>query len=491
MYFAKEKRMSLCRLSEEVVEKGSIIVDSMFITDFMPEADEIQLKVYLFGLYQCLNPVFADNTVAHFCNALSVDRKQLTDAFEYWKEQGLVNIVSYDPLEVRYNRVRHADAATKLYKPSKYTEFNAQLQDIFSDREVSQSEYLKYYEFLEQTRLPQEVLLMIAGYCVNYKGYGVRQQYVLTVARSWYDGGVRTVSDAESRIAQEEASTEALRLIAKALGKKSAIDIEDKQLYIKWTKSWGFDLEGILFAAKQCKNRGGMARLDTLLDELFTRNCMTVTDIKAYTEEKQNMYDLAKEITRTIGVRYENLDTVVSHYVCVWLSQGFDNDALLLIAEYCFANSIRSLNGMNAAVSKFYKQGCVTMDSINAYLASLVERERKIKAVLETAGVSRMVTQSDRDAYALWLDWGFDDAVISYCASLAQGKPQAMGFITKLLTRCKDAKAYGPEEVKSLLSSSQSSSEKSAPRGQLERRYTKEEMGSLFGDLQNYDDIEI
>lgn len=481
--------MGLCRMSDESIVKGSTLIDNAFITEYMADADEVRLKVYIFGLYQCVNPVFADNTAAHFCNALSITEEQLVDAFGYWQEQGLVTILSVDPLEVRYNRVKGEDRI-KYYKPSKYQDFNTQLQEIFQGREISENEYLRYYDFLEHTRLPQEVLLMIAGYCVNVKGYTVREKYVLAVAQSWYESGVRTVADAEDRISSHEACTEALRLISKALGKKSAVDLEDKQYYVKWTQSWGFDLEGILFAAKQCKKRGGMQRLDSLLDEYFSHNCLTGADMQAYSDEKQNMYDLAKEVTRIVGVRYENLDTVVSHYVCVWLSQGFDKDALVLVAEYCFENSIRSLNGMNAVVARFYKQGCVTVQSINEYVGELVNREKKIKAVLEAAASSRMVTQSDRDAYTLWLDWGFDDEAILYCASLAQGKPQTTGYITKLLSRCKEAKAFGLDKIKELLSSSQPAESKDKP-SKLERRYTKEEMGSLFGDLQNYDDIEI
>lgn len=233
-----------------------------------------------------------------------------------------------------------------------------------------------------------------------------------------------------------------------------------------------------------------MMRLDSLLDEFFSHNCLTVTDMKAYTEEKQDMYDLAKDVTRIIGVRYENLETVVSHYVCVWLSQGFDKKAITLIAEYCFENSIRSLNGMNAAINRFYKQGCVTVQSINEYLDQLVERERKIKAVIEATSSSRMVTQSDRDAYALWLDWGFDDEAILYCASLAQGKPQATGYITKLLSRCKDAKAFDLNSIKPLLNTT-ATKEQPPQKGNLERRYTKEELNSIFNDLHDFENIEI
>lgn len=482
--------MGLCRMSDEGVKKGCIVLDNKFVTDYMPDADEIQTKVYLYGLYQCSMPDTPDNSAANFCNVLSVTKKQLEDAFEYWKNQGLVTVVCEDPLEVRYNPVRGLEEKIRYYKPSKYEEFNAQLKEIFPGRDFTPQDYLKYYDFIESTHIPPEVMLMIARYCVNFKGFDVREKYVLTVAASWYESGVRTVQDAEDMISEQESSTEAMRMIAKALGKKSEIGIDDRQLYIKWTKSWGFDLGGILFAAKLCKKRGGTERLDKILDDFFTHNCLTVTDMQSYNDERQNMYDLAKEATRIIGVRYENLDTVVSHYICVWLSQGFDNKAIILVAEYCFENSIRSLSGMNMMISRFYKQGCVTVDSINEYIGQLVQREKKIKSILEATASSRMVTQSDRDAYTLWTDWGFDDEVILYCASLAQGKPQATGYITKLLTRCKEAKAFELSKVKEVLAVAPSRGEKQE-QGKLERRYTKEEMGSLFGDLQNYDDIEI
>lgn len=483
--------MGLCRMSREGVKNGCVTLDNKFVTDYMHDADDIQLKVYLYGLLRCSDPDSPDNTSAHFCNALSITPEQLSSAFEYWQSEGLVTLVSTSPLEVRYNAVKGLEDKLRYYKKGKYEEFNAQLQGLFPERMLTGTDYEKYYEFLETTHMPQEVMLMIAGYCVNYKGTNVRDRYVLAVAKAWYEEGIRTVQDAEDMISSHESSTEAMRLISKALGKKSEADLDDKQLYIKWTKSWGFDLSGILFAAKQCKKRGGMERLDKILDEYFTHNCLTVADMQAYSDEKQGMYDLAKEVTRIIGVRYENLETVVSHYICVWLSQGFDKDALILIAEYCFENSIRSLSGMNAMTAMFYKQGCVTADSINDYIGQLVEREKKIKKILETASSSRMVTQSDRDAYALWTDWGFDDEAILVCATFAQGKPQLTGYMTKLLTRCKEAKAFTAEEVRKLLSSSVPSAAKTAEPGKLERRYTKEEIGSLFGDLQNYDDIEI
>ena len=98
--------MGLCRMSREGIKNGCITLDNKFVTDYMPAADEIRLKVYLFGLLSCADPDSPDNTTYHFCNALSITPEQLKEAFEYWSSEGLVTIVSDSPLEVRYNLVK-------------------------------------------------------------------------------------------------------------------------------------------------------------------------------------------------------------------------------------------------------------------------------------------------------------------------------------------------------------------------------------------------
>ena len=480
--------MALCKLTREAADDGFTLVDNRFIREYLPDADDGAVKVYLTGLWLCrADAPLCDNTLTHVCDMLDMTEAQVTAAFEYWRDRGLVTIVNASPLEVRFNRVGQG---VKLYKPAKFADFNAQLQRVFADRLLLESEYLKYYEFLDSTRLPQEALLLIAAYCVRLKGDGVRTNYVLTVARSWYDLGIRTVEDAERHIELEDASTENLRKIAKALGKRSAIDLDDKQLYVKWTTSWGFDDEAILAAAKLCKKRGGMERLDSILDELFIAGRFDAESIRDYGARKQELYDLAKEVTRVIGVRYENLDTVISHYIGTWLSQGFDDAAIRLIAEYCFVNGIRTLNGMNAAVARFYKHGCLNVAAIDEYLSSLAERDKEIKAVIEATGSSRGVTASDRDAYELWTQWGFDGAAILAAAKACAGRPLAFGAISKPLTDCRDAKIFDAAEVAKRASVSASKTPK-RERGDSERKYTKEELSSFFGDLHDFDDIEV
>ena len=43
---------------------------------------------------------------------------------------------------------------------------------------------------------------MIARYCVNLKGENIKTKYILTVAKSWIEEGVRTLEDVEEKIKQ-------------------------------------------------------------------------------------------------------------------------------------------------------------------------------------------------------------------------------------------------------------------------------------------------
>ena len=147
--------MALCKLTRDAADDGCTLVDNRFIREYLPDADGDALKVYLYGLWLCrAGAPLCDNTLERMSDALGLTAAQVTAAFEYWRDQGLVTIVNTSPLEVSFNR---PGQSVKMYKPAKFADFNTQLQRIFDGRMLLESEFLKYYEFLDDTRLPQEV----------------------------------------------------------------------------------------------------------------------------------------------------------------------------------------------------------------------------------------------------------------------------------------------------------------------------------------------
>lgn len=117
------------------------------------------------------------------------------------------------------------------------------------------NEYLQYYDVMDSTKIQPDAMLMIIQYCINYKGTTVRYPYINAVARNWAREGVRTVEDVEAKLNEFNSLDEDMRSLMRALGRRGSTDIEEKQMLVKWTKNWGFDMPAILFAAKQCKTK--------------------------------------------------------------------------------------------------------------------------------------------------------------------------------------------------------------------------------------------
>lgn len=471
--------MNFCTMSKDN-ETGVVLLDKSFVVNYLPECDEKQLKVYLLGLTLCSLP--QENDITFICDALTMPQDEVEDVFGQLADMGLVNITSYSPFAVTYKNIRSTFA--KHYKKEKYADFNTQLESLFPSVAFTNiNQYTVYYDFIEESKIKPEVLITIARYCVNLKGEKIKPNYILAVARNWLDEGVRTLADVDEKIKQLELSNEALRMICKAVGKKSEIDIEDKNAYLKWTGSWGFDLDAILFAAKSLKSKGGFAKLNNLLDEFYRNNAMSAKEMEDYLANKQAIYQLAYDVNKTLGVYYENVEYIVEKYISGWLQKGFEKNAIMLVAEYCFNKSIRSLDGMNKCIVKFYGEGCVSVEAINEHLASMMQRDMQIKKIIELTGFSRNVNSNDRDMYKVWTQqWNFDDAMIEYGASVCQGKQ--LFALNNLLAKWKNANIYTVDEAKA--QSSYSASANVVPT----QSYSKEQLSEFFYSLDDLDGIE-
>ena len=62
---------------------------------------------------------------------------------------GLVQVLSTDPVEVRYLPISSNAGAVKKFKIDKYTDFNIQIQEIFASRMVMPNEFTEFYYLIE------------------------------------------------------------------------------------------------------------------------------------------------------------------------------------------------------------------------------------------------------------------------------------------------------------------------------------------------------
>lgn len=481
--------MCLCKYSSSYIINDKTVVDNMFINNFLPDAPDLCVKVYLMGLSKCANSVAPDNNISNFANVLNVSEQEVIQAFNYWQEQGVVQIINKSPLEVRFMPLNSSLGNIKKYKIGKYTDFNIQVQEILSKRMITPTEFSEYYNVIENYHIEPEAMIMIIKYCADLKGENVTYPYIITVAKNWAkeDKGVHTCEDVENKIMEIGVLNDRVNLVLSALGSKRKVQLEDVQMFNHWIGELDFDLNTIVAVAKRCqlkKVKADINYLNNLLNKYYEMRLISIMEIENYETQKDNMTLLARKVVKGLGLYYEDLTKVIDTYIIKWTQMGYNDEILERTADYCFKNSIRTLDAYDRVVQKLYKLGIVTIEAFNEYLRDLLAWDDKVRGILEKLGIKRYVNEFDREFYRTWTEnWGFNEDIVDFAISMSAGKSNAMQYMNKILSSWK---AKGITTVEQ----AQQNSSFIAENTQVKKsdKYTKEQLNSLFSNL---DEVEI
>ena len=463
--------MAFCYLDAEAEKDGYVLLDTLFIEHYLPYAGEVELKVYLYGLAVCHKS--AENvTIARFASDLNLSESDVKDAFAYWERQGLVRVAD-NPFAVKYLSVKTRFGLSRTFKKQKYADFNRQVEEIFEGRMVTPQEFMEYYTIIEDGKLGPDAMLLIIKYCLGYCSKDNPVRYIRKVANSFVDSGIRTVKDVEERLLQEDEASQDVRAVLGALGRTSAPEPTDRQLYVKWTAKLGFSKDVVLAAAKLAKKKGGMARLDEILEGFAKRGIYTATDITAEVKRREDMMDIAVRVNNKLGLYYQDLNNVVETYVSKWLGMGFNANSLLLIAEQCFLDDCRTLGGMDREVEEYFSLGYVSEESVRARIKDIKRLDDVMEKVIRMTGSARKVRESDRALYRSWLSWGFDEAAILEAATLAVNKPYATAYMNQILSNWKTS-GRTPAPNAEVTAASYASYDTAAEEEERERKLRKD-----------------
>ena len=481
--------LALCSFSSKLAMDGYTVIDNTFLNEFLPQATGEDVKIYLYGLNLCTNPNSDDNSLDTMCKVLSVSEDEILKSFAYWQEMGLVQVVSTNPLDVRFLPVKARSGSSKIRNKEKYTDFNDQIQAVISGRMITPTEFNEYYSLIESEHFEPEALVMIAKYCTTRKSNAIGYPYILAVARDYANEGLKTTEAVEQKFIEYEQNTDEIKRVLSALGLKREADIDERNLYLKWNNNFGFTNGTIVEVAKSLKKKGGFAKLDSLLSKYYEQKLFTISEISEFSERQDEMYEIAKTVSKNLGLYYQNLENVVDVYVSDWANKGYDTETLILISMYCFKQSIRSLDAMNTIVQKFYKLGLVSAESIEQYISSVIKLDEYIKLVLDKVGLVRSVSSYDRDFYKTWTNnWGFSHENIMQVSEVAKGKMNPISYLNKMLSSLNEQNIKSEADIEKYLKSVSTEKTKLDKPDFSTRNYSSEEMNALFDSL---DDIEI
>jgi len=437
--------MAFCTFSKDV-DNTYTLIENKFVTKYLPEADGFAVKVYLYGLYLCQNNSF-EFSISSMAEVLKTTEEKISDAFEFWQDYDLVEILSREPFTVQYLPVKAAVGKPKRVRYEQYTDFNKELQRKMQrvGKFVSSGDYVKYMHFLEENNMQPQAFLLIAEYCINKQGEAISPSYIFNKAKKLMRSGITTYEQVEKELSSYNAHENDLSAVFTALSIfQRSPDESDYALYKKWAEM-GFAKDGVLATAKRLK-RGSMNALDLTLDELAEKGKMEASEIDAYLADREMLANLTFRIGRKLGVKIPNPAPYIDEYTEKWYTCGFEESSLLDVALFCMKTSRGDFASMNTLLEKLFADGVVTKEGVKEFLKEKNDELKLFTKIQEICGTMKK-TAVNLSLIKTWRDWKFSDEMILEAAKRSATSANPIPYMNKILSDWKQGGVYALNDI--------------------------------------------
>lgn len=297
--------MAQCVFSKSTAAMDITPVENLFLLEFMPEAPENFVKVYLFGLMQCYAKLSEADDMAV---ALSFDEALIRDAFAYWQAKGLVEIVSIEPMLVEYKSVRAIVSKSNSSESrisSKYANLVAEISKIMGTRLLSSAELAKVYDWVELFGMDEDAVLILIQHCILQKGAKVSVKYMDSVAKTWANANVLTKEAAEEYVLQYQEVTSGAQSILKRWRTIRRPTEDELNLYRTWTKDWGFNDETIGMACAEMTGaeKPSFKYLNSILENLRLNGVLSSSSASEFLKKRDAIIELSRMVFVRAGIK--------------------------------------------------------------------------------------------------------------------------------------------------------------------------------------------
>ena len=428
--------MAFCSFSKDT-DNAYTVVENKFITKYLPEADGFAVKVYLYGLYLCENSS-SDFTLSSMAEVLKTTEEKIQDAFLFWEDYDLVEILCKEPFTVQYLPVKSTIGRPKRIRYERYADFNKELQRKLQKvgKFVSAGEYTKYMHFLEENAMQPEALLLVVEYCINKQGEAITPSYVFNKAKKLIRLGHGTYEQVEKALSNYNANEGNVIAIFNAMSVYQRVpDENDYALYSKWTETYGFKKDALTVVAKRLQ-KGTFVGLNAIVEELFEKGKISASEVESYLTERGELTNLVYRIGRKLGVKIQNPAPYVEEYVEKWRNFGYEESSLLDLALFCLKTERASFNELGAILDTLFQDGVVSAEGVKEYLKQRNDELKLLSKIQAHCGSIRK-TPANLSLIQTWRAWEFSDEMIVESAKRSAGSTNPIPYMNKILSAWK------------------------------------------------------
>lgn len=179
---------NISSLSAFEFDLGETSFENIFIKHFLPYADEIQIKVYLLGMYYAKNR--QETSISSLAKELDLPESSVFDALQYWENQNALAIVNTDGelgvsfYSLRTQVLKGTSSKNCISNPAREL---VEMVNSITGRTLSGAEYTFYENFRKETGGSTDILktvLTLYYKDLNKSDFGELRNYLNSILKT-------------------------------------------------------------------------------------------------------------------------------------------------------------------------------------------------------------------------------------------------------------------------------------------------------------------
>ncbi len=434
-------RVALFGTDKAGVLWDSVALPNAFICEYMPAAPEGYVKVYLYGLMYAHFPAAGESlTAPALARELAMEESEVLAAFAYWERCRLVTRTQDKPPRFLYLNVQQATMGRQAMPADEgYMQFAQALYAIFGEkRKLHGGETQLCYEWVEQLGIPREVVLLLVQHLATTRGIHFSFKDAQKLALELKERHIENLEDAEQFFARSQAAWDSTQRVLRRMSKFRVPTVDEIDLYLKWTKEWGFAPKAVEAAcAEMTGGDPSFKYLDSILRGVHERAGRKQTSAEQLGGQLQKEKDEAeriREVLRAAGLN-ANANEAVVREVYRDMTARLPHETVVLAArEVSRKKKTQSLDKLAELVAAWSAKGLRTPADVEAYLTLVKTQNDTLYTLFTHMGHSGLPTPRDRELLAKWTgEWSFSVEVMLKAAEYSAGKNAPMAFMDKVL----------------------------------------------------------
>lgn len=280
-----------------VTKPDVTIIPNSIIDKDMLEANELQLKVYLYILRNTGAGISVQ--ISSMADYFNETEKDITRAVAFWEKRGVFNCASCPCATADNIAVPSVsrDTFRALTDTNDFKELRF-VAETYMGKPLTKTDLDTLLFIRENLNFSNELIEYLLEYCAERGKKSFR--YIQTVALSWSKEGITTPEEARLKTAK---FSQRIYTIMNALGKKSEPTNAELNYINRWYDQYGFEADVIMEACRRtvlATDRNRFSYCDKILNSWYSSGVHHTTDITQADASYQSLKKQGESIPRKV-----------------------------------------------------------------------------------------------------------------------------------------------------------------------------------------------